>query len=149
VARVVRLLNERLQDRSFILMGPGRWGTRDLRMGVRVGYADINYTRMLIEIARPVGGFVPEVSFGSHFFQDLVESRIRYLALYPEEKNNLFDEEFLRGSRNALPHLLPSEADYADVVRVIDVADASGGLLLNVDMDGEAQRALGYLAEGQ
>ena len=50
-------------------------------MGVHVGYADINYTSMLIEVARPVGGFVPEVSFGSHFFQDLVESRIRYLAL--------------------------------------------------------------------
>jgi hypothetical protein len=102
---------------------------------------------MLIEIARPVGGFVPEVSFGSHFFQDLVESRIRYLALYPEEEGNLFDEEFLHGSRNALPDLLPNESDYAGVVRIIDVADASGGLLLNVDMDGDAQEALGYLAE--
>ena len=78
MARVVRLLNERLSGNRFILMGPGRWGTRDLRMGIHVGYADINNTRMLIEIARPVGGFVPEVSFGSHFFQDLVESNIRY-----------------------------------------------------------------------
>jgi len=147
VARVVRLLNERLQDRCFILIGPGRWGTRDLRMGVHVGYADINYTRMLIEIARPVGSFVPEVSFGCHFFQDLVESRIRYLALYPETKGNLFNEEFLHGSPNALTHLLPAVADYADIVRVIDVADVSGGLLLNVDMDGDAQEALGYLAE--
>ena len=146
VARVVRLLNQRLQERSFILMGPGRWGTRDLRMGVHVGYADINYTRMLIEIARPVGGFVPEVSFGSHFFQDLVESRIRYLALYPEEKGNLFNEDFLQGSPNALPDLLPEVANYADVVRVIDVADVSGGLRLNIDMDGDAQDALGYLA---
>jgi hypothetical protein len=116
-------------------------------MGVRVGYADINYTHMLVEIARPVGGFVPEVSFGSHFFQDLVESRIRYLALYPEEEGNLFDEEFLHGSRNELSQLLPEVADYADVVRVIDVAGAGGGLLLNVDMDGDAQQALGYLAE--
>jgi hypothetical protein len=149
VARVVRLLNERFQDRSFILMGPGRWGTRDLRMGIHVGYADINYSRMLIEIARPVGGFVPEVSFGSHFFQDLVESRIRYLALYPEEKDNLFNEEFLHESRNSLPNLLPNEADYTSVVRVIDVAEASGGLLLNVDMDGDAQEALGYLAESR
>jgi hypothetical protein len=147
VARAVRLLNERLQERRFILMGPGRWGTRDLRMGVHVGYSDINYTNMLIEIARPVGGFVPEVSFGSHFFQDLVESRIPYLALYPEEEGNFFDEEFLHGTRNALPDLLPELADYADVVQVIDVAAASGDLLLNVDMDGDAQEALGYLAE--
>jgi hypothetical protein len=147
VSRAVRLLNERLQERRFILMGPGRWGTRDSRMGVHVGYADINHTHMLIEIARPVGGFVPEVSFGSHFFQDLVESRIPYLALYPEEEGNLFDEEFLHGSRNALPHLLPELAGYADVVRVIDVGQIGGGLLLNVDMDGDAQKALGYLAE--
>lgn len=147
VARVVRLLNEKLQDRCFILMGPGRWGTRDLRMGVHVGYADINNTRMLIEIARPVGGFVPEVSFGSHFFQDLLESRIRYLALYPEEQGNLFDEEFFHRSRSVLPDLVPEVADYAGVVRVIDVRDASGGLLLNVDIDGDAQQALGYLAE--
>jgi hypothetical protein len=147
VARVVRFLNERLQDRSFILMGPGRWGTRDLRMGVRVGYADINYTRMLIEIARPVGGFLPEVSFGSHFFQDLIESRIRYLALYPEEQDNIFNEEFLHRSPNALSRMLPQEASFADVVRVIDVVEASGGLLLNVDMDGDARWALGYLAE--
>jgi hypothetical protein len=149
VARVVRLLNERLQDRCFILVGPGRWGTRDLRMGVYVGYADINNTRMLIEIARPMGGFVPEVSFGSHFFQDLVASDIRYLALYPEEEGNLFDEAFLHGSRNVLPHLLPEVTDFADVVRVIDVGETSGGLQLNVDMDGDAQQALGYLTEKQ
>jgi hypothetical protein len=116
-------------------------------MGVHVGYADINHTRMLIEIARPVGGFVPEVSFGSHFFQDLVESRIPYLALYPEEEGNLFKEEFLHGSRSALPLLLPELAGYADIVRVIDVGQIGGGLLLNVDMDGDAQKALGYLAE--
>jgi hypothetical protein len=147
VARVVRRLNERLQDRRFVLIGPGRWGTRDLRMGIHVGYADINHTAMLIEMARPVGGFVPEVSFGSHFFQDLVESRIPYLALYPEDEGCVFDEEFLHGSPNALTRILPDAAAYQDVVRVIDVAEASGGMLLNVDMDGEAQKALAYIPE--
>jgi hypothetical protein len=148
VARLVRLLNERLADERFVLMGPGRWGTRDLRLGIYCGYADLNNTCMLIEIARPVGGFVPEVSFGSHFFMDLVESRICYLALYPEEKSDFFNEEFLHGTPNALESLLPGEAGYSDVVRVIDVPRAGGGLLLNVDMDGDSQEALGYLAEG-
>ena len=146
VARVVRLLNDALQESSFILMGPGRWGSRDMRMGIHVGYADINHTRMLIEIARPVGGFVPEVSFGSHFFQDLIESRIHYLALYPEEPGNRFNEEFLHRSPNALVRILPQEAGYAGVVRVIDVASVSDGLLLHIDMDGDGQRALAYLA---
>ncbi len=146
VARVVRLLNERLQDYEFILMGPGRWGSRDLQMGVHVGYADINHTRMLVEIARPVGNFVPEASFGSHFFQDLIESRIRYLALYPEESGNLFNEAFLHDSPNALEHLLPAESGFAKVVQVLDVKSISHGRLLNIDMDGDAQEALGYLA---
>jgi len=146
VARVVRLLNDQLHDKSFILMGPGRWGSRDMRMGIHVGYADINNTRMLIEIARPVGGFVPEASFGSHFFQDLIESRIRYLALYPEEAGNLFNEGFLHCSPNALTRILPDEAGMADIVRVIDVASVSQGRLLNVNMDGDTQEALGYLA---
>jgi len=122
MVRVVRLFNDRLHHSSFILMDPGRWGSRDMRMGVHVGYADINNTRMLIEIARPFDGFVPEVSFGNHFFQDLIESRIRYLALYPEETGNLFNEDFLHCSPNALVRILPDEADIANTVRVIDVA---------------------------
>jgi pyruvate,water dikinase len=149
VALIVRLLNERLQGHRFILMGPGRWGTKDLRMGIHVSYADINNTCMLIEIARPVSGFVPEVSFGSHFFQDLIESRIRYLALYPEEQGNRFNAEFLHGTVNVLPDLLPAQADYAEVVRVIDIAAVSGGMLLNIDMDGDAQSAMGYLVESR
>ena len=128
-------------------MGPGRWGTRDLRMGIRVGYSAINNCRMLIEIARPVGGFVPEVSFGSHFFQDLVESRIQYLALYPEEEGNVFNEDLLLGSPNALGRLLPGEVAYDDVVRVIDLAEIGDGMKLDVAMDGDRQQALGYLTD--
>jgi hypothetical protein len=147
VAKVVRRLNERLQERRFILAGPGRWGTRDPRMGIRVGYSAINNCSMLIEIARPVGGFLPEVSFGSHFFLDLVESRILYLALYPEEEGTLFNEELLLGAPNALAELLPDDAGFSDVVRVIDLPAVCGGMRLDVAMDGESQQALGYLVE--
>ena len=128
-------------------MGPGRWGTRDLRMGIHVGYADINNTRMLIEIARSKGDHVPEVSFGTHFFQDLVESDIRYLACYPDLDGEEFNEEFLHGSSNELAALLPEMEPHQDVVRVIDVRKASGGRLLNVLMDGENQAALAYLGD--
>ena len=67
-------------------MGPGRWGSRgDIRLGVPVTYADISNAAVLIEIARQKGGYVPDLSFGTHFFQDLVESNIRYLPLYPDD----------------------------------------------------------------
>ncbi len=146
VARVVSRLNQHLQDARFALLGPGRWGSKDSRLGVRVTYADINNTRLLVEIARRQEGMVPEVSFGSHFFQDLVESDIAYLALYPDDETNLYDDRFLRGSPNKLAELLPADAGLADIVRVIHVPEVSGGLLLHVAMDGERQEALGYLA---
>jgi pyruvate,water dikinase len=146
VARAVSRLNQRLQDTRFALLGPGRWGSKDSRLGVRVSYADINNTRLLVEIARLQEGMVPEVSFGSHFFQDLVESDIAYLALYPDDHANLYSDDFLLGSPNKLAALLPAEAGLEDVVRVIHVPEASGGFLLNVALDGERQEALGYLA---
>ncbi len=146
VARVIGLLNEELKEKGFILMGPGRWGSNDLRLGIKIGYADINNARMLIEIARAKGDQVPEVSFGTHFFQDLVESDIRYLALYPDDPGSDFNERFLHGSTNMLPQFLPEQAEWAGVVKVVDVRRASDGLSLNVDMDGDSQQALAYLA---
>ncbi len=145
IALIIHQLNQKLAGKKFILMGPGRWGSKDMRLGVQVGYADINNTSMLIEIARMQSGFLPDVSFGSHFFLDLVESDIHYLALFPDDPGNIFNEEFLQGDNNILGKLLPDQAKFSKVVRVIDVAAASGGKLLNVDMDGDNQLALAYL----
>ena len=145
VALAVSRLNERLSGESFILMGPGRWGSKDLRLGVRVGYADINNSSMLIEIARSQSGYVPDVSFGSHFFQDLVESDIQYLALYPDEEAAVFNTALLHGGENRLGDLLPEMSALGGIVKVIDVAASCGGRLLTVAMDGERQKAVGWL----
>jgi hypothetical protein len=128
-------------------MGPGRWGSRgDIRLGVPVTYADICRTALLVEIARKRGAYLPDVSFGTHFFNDLVESRISYLPLYPDEQGVVWNEAFLRGAPNALAELVPKYADMAETVRVIDVRAVSDGLLLQVIMDGESDAALAYLA---
>jgi hypothetical protein len=148
VGDAVSRLNGLFPRKSFILMGPGRWGSRgDIRLGVKVHYADINNTALLVEIARKVGNYVPDLSFGTHFFQDLVEARIRYLALYPDEPGNIFAESFFLKSPNALAGLLPEYEDLSEVVRVIDVPAVTGGLEVCVVMDGEGERALGFLAE--
>jgi len=137
-----------LPRRSFVLMGPGRWGSRgDITLGVGVTYSGINNTQMLIEVARKKGSYVPDLSFGTHFFQDLVEAKIRYLALFPDEEGNIFNEGFFRGSPNMLATLLPEYESLKHVVRVIDVPQASGGCELNVLMNGERDQALGFLAE--
>ena len=148
VGRAVGELNKLLPKKQFILMGPGRWGSRgDIKLGVSVTYADISNTAMLIEIARRTGGYVPDVSFGTHFFQDLVEAAIGYLPVYPDDDGVVFNERFLTGSPNLLPELLPEYARLADVVRVIDVPASAGGRVLRMLLNADLDEAVAVLAE--
>jgi hypothetical protein len=145
LARVVGRLNKRLEGESFILMGPGRWGSSNIDLGVPVGYADINSARVLVEVASPRGQGVPDVSYGTHFFQDLVEAHIYALPLFLDDPNTLFNRAFILGSPNALPILLPEDAAYADYVQVVDVFQAADGRCLEIVMDEERSEALAYL----
>ena len=148
VGEIVCRLNALLPRRAFILVGPGRWGSRgDITLGVRVTYADISNTQMIVEVARKRGNYVPDLSFGTHFFQDLVEAKIRYLALYPDEDGVVFNEEFFLRSPNSLVSLLPEYGYLEHVVRVIEVAQVAEGCELQVMMDGERDEALAFLAE--
>jgi hypothetical protein len=127
-------------------MGPGRWGSRgDIKLGVSITYSDINNTAMLIEIARQQGNYVPDLSFGTHFFQDLVEAQIRYLPLYPDDQGIVFNERFLLTSPNMLGQLLPEFAHLESCVRVIDVPAATDGFMLNVFMNADLDEAVGLL----
>ncbi|MFC1852762.1 PEP/pyruvate-binding domain-containing protein [candidate division CSSED10-310 bacterium] len=146
VGRAVSRLNTILPKRQFILMGPGRWGSRgDIKLGVNVSYSDINNTAVLIEIAFKKGAYMPDLSFGTHFFQDLVEANIKYLPLYPDDPRNKFNFDFLTESENILPELLPEFAHLDHVVRVIDVPRISDNLILRILMNGDKKKALGFL----
>jgi predicted nucleotidyltransferase len=127
-------------------MGPGRWGSRgDIKLGVNVSYSDINNTAVLIEIARQTGDYLPDLSFGTHFFQDLVESEIRYLPLYPDADSTL-NQRLLHASPNLLAAMLPEYAHLADTIRVIDIPSTNGGRVLRVLMNSELDEAIGMLA---
>jgi pyruvate,water dikinase len=145
VGEAVGKLNKLLPRRQFILMGPGRWGSRgDIKLGVRVTYSEINNSAMIIEVARKKGNYVPDVSFGTHFFQDLVESGIRYLPLYPDDPGAKFNERFLLETTNKLPEHCPECAAIADVLHVIDVPEATGGKVLRVLMNADRGLAVGF-----
>ncbi|MCK4559523.1 MAG: PEP/pyruvate-binding domain-containing protein [Calditrichia bacterium] len=147
IGRAISKLNQILPKRQFILMGPGRWGSRgDIKLGVNVTYSDINNTAVLIEIARKKGNYVPDLSFGTHFFQDLVEASIRYLPLYPDEKEIIFNEEFLIKSPNALFELLPAYSNLSDIIHVIEVPEAADGMVLRVLMNADLDMAVGILS---
>ena len=148
VGRAVGRLNEILPKRQFILMGPGRWGSRgDIKLGVSVTYADINNTAMMIEVAHSRSGHVPEVSFGTHFFQDLVEAQIRYLPIYPDDESVIFNERFLSRSTNLLADVVPEFSDLAEVIRVIDVPSVADGRVLKVLMNADLDEAVAVLGD--
>jgi hypothetical protein len=145
LARVVGHINRCLEGQRFILMGPGRWGSSNIDLGLKVTYADIHNTSVLAEIALSRGDGTPELSYGTHFFQNLVEARIYPLPLYPHQDDNVFETAFFQESPNVLEDLLPSDGKYAEYIRVIDVPAVTDGRYLEVVMDSEKGKALGYL----
>jgi hypothetical protein len=90
---------------------------------------------------------IPNVSLGTHFFNDLVESNMLYLAVFPKGKGSFLNETFFLRSRNRLADLLPEEAEWSHVVRVIDFPGDSGGRKLLLNADSPKQRAVCYFAE--
>jgi hypothetical protein len=124
IARLVGSLNKTITSRDetpTLLLGPGRWGTTTPAMGVPVSFSEINNIAALAEIAYQDGSLIPDLSFGTHFFQDLVEMDIFYLALYPEKKNVIFNKAWLGRQPNILKDLAPEDKKYAAVVHVCDV----------------------------
>jgi pyruvate,water dikinase len=100
-------------------------------------------SRALVELAIPAAGVTPDPSYGTHFFQDLIETHIFPLAIYPEEPGDYVNQEFLERADNSLAALLPQDADYGDCLQVICVPQECGGCHLEIVMDGE--QALAYL----
>ncbi len=145
IARVVGQLNQLLEGETFVLMGPGRWGSSNLNLGVKVTYADIDNASALIEVALAQGAHAPEVSYGTHFFQDLVEAHIYPLPLYPDDPQTRFNWRFFREAPNALARLLPERASYEPSIKVIDIPAVASGRRAEIVMDGEGEKAMGYL----
>lgn len=135
IARLIGKLNRLIKDREAIpalLMGPGRWGTTTPTLGVPVSFSEINNIAVMAEIEYAGGSLVPELSFGSHFFQDLVETNIFYVAIFPGRSGVVLNREWTAGRENALTVLVPDAGRYANVVQVYDVE--SEGLYLMADI---------------
>ena len=146
VGKAIGKLNKLLPKRQFILMGPGRWGSRgDIKLGVSITYSDINNTAMLIEIAKKQKDYVPELSFGTHFFQDLVEANIFYLPLYPDDYGIVFNDEFFTETPNLLNNLLAEYSHLSDVIKVIDVSSHTEACMLNIFMNENSGKALAVI----
>jgi len=147
LGRIVGRINEHpdVAAGRILMMGPGRWGSSNIELGVNVTYADINNTAVLVEMAREEAGQVPEVSYGTHFFLDLVEAQIIYLPVYPGDPEAQFNGEVFEGLLNVLTDFVPDAKRFGEVVRVFDLPATTGGLYARVVADPQTQRAVCYL----
>ena len=134
VARMIGRLNKQTERGKCptLLVGPGRWGTRDPSLGVPVKFAEINNVSALVEIDDPAGGFMPELSFGSHFFLDLVETNIFYAALFLDNDNVAFNRQWLSALPNQIENVLPGAADLKNVLKVFDFPTGELQLLSDI-----------------
>ncbi|HPN72523.1 MAG TPA: PEP/pyruvate-binding domain-containing protein, partial [Candidatus Omnitrophota bacterium] len=124
IARAVGKLNRKISGRNSsptLLFGPGRWGTSTPSLGVPVSFSEINNIAVLAEISFSGGNLMPELSFGTHFFQDLVETEIFYAAIFPERKDTYYDSSWMSGLKNMFASELEEYAKYSNVIGVYDV----------------------------
>ncbi len=124
IARIIGKLNRLTPSQEEFptaLLGPGRWGTSTPSLGIPVSFAEINRFAVLGELAFETSGFVPELSYGTHFFQDLVETGVFYLTLNPANDGTVFNRDFFSKKPNQLGRLLPEEAHWQEAVKVFEV----------------------------
>lgn len=145
LTRAIGRLNKVLEGETFICVGPGRWGTVNSELGVSVTYADIYNTSALVEVSGQGVGAAPEPSYGTHFFQDLIESQVFPLAVHLDDADALFDRAFFYDSPNQLITRLPELAPMQNALKLISVDDVAPGHIMELIMDSEASRTVAFL----
>jgi hypothetical protein len=122
-ARLIGKLNQKLKGDSVLLIGPGRWGTTTPSLGVPVNFSELCNMAALCEVSYRQGGLVPELSFGSHFFQDIVESGIFYAAIFEGEDGVSFWPEYILNRENLFEKILEAEKDWDQVIHIAKTDD--------------------------
>ena len=143
--RAIGQLNAALEDQTFIAVGPGRWGTSTPDLGVHVAYGDIYNARSLVELSGESVGTSPEPSFGTHFFQDLMEAHIYPLAVFLDDKDVIFNRDFFYETPNKVLKFININKRLTRTLRLVAVKDYRPGHHMDLVMDGQKGRVVAYL----
>lgn len=131
VARKVGKLNQWFGDEGYILMGPGRWATSNPQLGVPVRYSEIAGAAVIVEMASE--RFSPELSYGTHFYADMVASGTLYLSYDPKRgdrfNRKLIETHLTEGSDGDVLHLYFEEG--LDVY--VDGQGRRGVIIININ----------------
>jgi hypothetical protein len=143
--RAIGSLNAALKDECFICVGPGRWGTSTPDLGVSITYGDIYHTHALVEMTGRGVGPDLEPSFGTHFFQDLMEAHIYPLNVNLDDRDSVFNRNFFNKTPNHLPDFLPADESLLGCLRLLKVEDFRPGHSLSLVMNDEVGKAVAFL----
>jgi hypothetical protein len=127
-----------------LIIGPGRWGTAEPFLGVPISFAEIRTACAVCEIVTMREGLTPDVSLGTHFFNELVETDILYFALYPDREEDFLNRGLLQSVSNKLTDLLPDAACWEHVVRVLDPLEWKKDKTLRLNANAPRQRVVCY-----
>jgi hypothetical protein len=97
-----------------------------------VSFSEINHMTAIVELEYSSGNLMPELSFGTHFFQDLVETDIFYVAIFPEKENVFFHKQWMDPLPNLLDQLIREGSRHGGVLRVYDVEGMGLTLLADI-----------------
>lgn len=124
VARAIGTLNQIPPivpgDPIVILIGPGRWGTSTPSLGIPVSFSEISSVSFLCEIVAMREDLTPDVSLGTHFFSELVESDLLYFVFFPGRDNHWMNEKLLGNLPNKLKEISPTMEKYENLIKVFD-----------------------------
>lgn len=127
IARALGTINawfkEHGPDEKIMLLVPGRIGTSSPDLGVPVAFADITQFNVICEISDSSTGYMPELSYGSHMFQDLVETGKFYAALFENDRTRIFNRMFFSELENQLTQICPELSEFQEIIRIRDVTD--------------------------
>lgn len=123
IARIIGQINKYCKEKNAnsMLIVPGRIGTSSPELGIPVVFAEISQFSAIIEESYSQVGYMPELSFGSHMFQDLVEADIYYGAIFENEQRISFNKELLGDYTNILKEIIPDlDEELYDMINVIN-----------------------------
>ena len=138
LSRVISEVNAYCKDndKTAILIVPGRIGTSSPELGIPVVFADISHFSAILEESYSEVGYMPELSFGSHMFQDLVEAEIYYGAIFENEKKIEFNKDMIFDYDNILSDINPNlDDELYEMVHVIDFEEDKAELYHDMNKD--------------
>lgn len=122
VANAVGKINQYYRDKGkeLLLLTPGRIGTSSPELGVPVTFGDISNFSVLCEVSDSRAGYMPELSYGSHMFQDLVEAEILYCAIWNNEKTKIYSPELILNEDNIIGDILPELENMKGIIHITE-----------------------------